>query len=149
GRHLAAISPVKDLPADPVERMETASLRIERAFARLQVTRTDADSVSSEIAAFGHMPLALRTIEALLTPSEPGETYERGLAAVLAAMPPEVHAAHRPFFASSIARRRVVRAVRAVLARDLQASPARVEATFSAAFRALFQESVIPLYDAA
>src|SRR5207253_3510855 len=54
----------------------------------------------------------------------------------------------RGFVAAQLARRRAVRAVHELAARDLERAPAAVERAFADAYRALFHEQVIPLYDA-
>jgi poly-gamma-glutamate synthase PgsB/CapB len=147
--HLETISPTANLAGTDAEKMHAAALRIDRAFARLMVVRIDAESVVAEIRALGAEPIDARLIEALLTPGEPGEPYQVGLAAVLPQIPASIDAELQPFLAQMIARRRVVRSVKAVLARDLATSPARVESAFAAAYRAMWQETVVPLHDSA
>jgi hypothetical protein len=127
--------------------MRTAVTRLERAFARLMVVRTDAESVEMELAALGESPLPRALLDAMLAPSEPGEPYSRARDAVLAALPASVAPEAKAFLAQTIARRRAVRAVAASLAAGLLTDPARVEAVFQATYRALWAETVVLLPD--
>ncbi len=148
-RYLESISPTKNLVGSDSEKVQTASLRLERAFARLMVVRVDAESVAAEIRALGAPPLDPRLVTAMLTPAAPDEVYERTLAAVEAQLPAEVDAELRPFLAQTIARRRAVSGVRLTLERDLLTNPDRVEAAFQTTYRALWREVVVPLHDSA
>lgn len=145
-RHLAAISPTYELDGDGTERLHMARARLERAFEKLKIKRLDAESVEQELSALGATSVDRRTIEKLLEPSEPGERYEQALEAVDAELP-KLDEELRPFVVQTIARRRAVRAVHAVLGRDLGQNPVAVDRAFARAYKAMFAESIIAIED--
>ena len=147
-RHLLAISPTRDLEGDGTARLHTARSRLDAAFRRLKIGATTADSARKELAALG-VELDLDAIEAALTPAEPGERYEACRAAVDAALPKDVAAPNRPHAIGALARRRAARAVHALLSRDLGTAPLAIDRAFAAAYKAIFEESVIALHDPA
>lgn len=146
--HLDAISPTRDLDGDAAERLRAARARIVRAFARLAVGGTSAESVIAECGALGFPVMDHASVESLLVAADPGETYEGAKAAVRAAMSePHGDAEHVPFVIEMIARRRVVRSVHALAEARLAVDAAAVERAFRAAYRALFDEALVPLHD--
>jgi gamma-polyglutamate synthase len=145
-KHLAAISPTHELAGDGTERLHIARARLERAFEKLKIKRLDAESVEAELAALGATSVDRRTLEKLLEPSEAGERYEHAKAAVDAELP-KLDEEIRPFMVQSIARRRAVRAVHAVLARDLGQKPIAVDQAFARAYKAMFAESIVMMDD--
>ncbi len=146
-RHLARVSPTHELVGDGSERLRTARARLDRAFARLKVGRADADSVIADVLALGGPELDRPTVDRLLEPETPDERYEHARAAVEQGLPASVDGELRPFVVQAIARRRAVRAVHAVLARDLGARPTNVDAAFARTYRAIFAESVVAIDD--
>lgn len=149
-RHLAAISPTVELAGDGTERLHLARTRLERAFAKLKIGRLDAASVEAELATMSAPSIPMETIEELLEPKEPGERYEAARAAVEAALPKfsQESDEHRPFIVSAIAKRRAVRAIHELLARDLGSNPIGIDAAFARTYRAIFEESLITIDDA-
>ncbi len=146
-KHLAAISPTYELSGDGTERLHMARHRLQRAFARLHIGKLDAESVRHEVESWGGPSLDLAMIDRLLEPSEPGERYEHAKSAIDAGLPKSLDAELRPFIITAIARRRTVRAVHAVLGRDLGANPASVDECFARAYKAIFAETVVSLED--
>jgi len=146
-KHLAAISPTYELAGDGTERLQMARQRLDRAFARLKIGRLDAQSVRREIESWGGPTLDEAMLEKLLEPPQPGERYEAARSAVESALPTSIDEELRPFVVSAIARRRTVRAVHAVLGRDLGSKPIAVDECFARAYKAMFAESILPLED--
>ena len=146
--HLTSISPTHDLEGDGTERLHTARARVDAAFRRLKVGRLDAPSVLAELSSFELPVLDVMELERVLEPSEPGETYEQARAAIESSLSKTIEGASRPFVVASIAKRRAVRAVHAIVSRDLGANPGAVDRAFSAAYRAIFEESLVLLDDA-
>jgi hypothetical protein len=124
-----------------------ARLRLERAFARLKIGKLDADSVRREVESWGGPSLETAMLEKLLEPSEPGERYEHAKSAVESALPTSLDSELRPFVVAAIAKRRTVRAVHAVLGRDLGGNPIAVDECFARAYKSMFAETVIPVED--
>lgn len=147
-KHLAAISPTHELAGDGTERLQMARARLDRAFAKLKINRLDIESVERELAAMGTPKIDRRTLERLLEPAEPGERYEAAKSAIGSALP-ELDVEQRPFVVAAIAKRRVVRSVHAVLARDLAVNPVAIDQAFARAYKAIFAESLISLEDPA
>src|SRR5262249_43498657 len=114
---------------------------------RLMVPSVDAEGAAKEMHALGTEPSSPQVLEAMLTPSRPGETYEAALEAVQAQLEASVLPELRPFLVRAIARRRAVRSVGACLQQYLFVEPARVETAFRAAYRALWKETVVPMRD--
>lgn len=148
-RHLARVSPTHELVGDGSERLKTARARLDRAFARLKIGRLDPDSVLAEVSALGGPELDRALVERLLEPELPDERYEHARAAVEAGLPASLDGELRPFVVQAIARRRAVRAVHAVLARDLGGRPTSVDAAFARTYRAIFAESIVAIDDPA
>jgi poly-gamma-glutamate synthase PgsB/CapB len=146
-KHLAAISPTHELAGDGTERLHMARARVDRAFARLKIGQTDADSVLAELAVLGAPALERALIEPLLEPSEPGERYERARAFVEEGIPSDYDPDLRPFVVSAIAKRRTVRAIHAIVGRDLGANPTAIDVAFARAYRAILAESIIAIDD--
>jgi hypothetical protein len=84
----------------------------------------------------------------MLAPAAPGETYASAAKAVRASVEAGGDAEHLPFLAAMIARRRAVRGVHALIDSSLEADPAAVERGFRACYQALFDEALVPIYDA-
>jgi gamma-polyglutamate synthase len=147
-RHLEALAVTKNLVGDADLRRQTAAARIERAFARLVIGRLDAASVRAEGEALGFPELPSERVERLLEPARPGEPFSAAKSAVAEALRDSIDGERAPFLVAMIARRRAVRAVLALLPTSLEANPASVDAAFCAAYRALFEEGMIPLADA-
>jgi hypothetical protein len=145
-KHLAVISPTIELAGDGTERLHLARARLDRAFARLKVGKTDAASVQRELEALGAPPLHEARIETLLEPAEPGERYESALAAIDRELS-SMDARFRPFVVETIAKRRAVRAVHEILARDLGSDPLSVDRAFARAYRAIFERSLVVVED--
>ncbi len=145
-KHLTAISPTYELDGDGTERLHLARARLERAFERLKIKRLDAESVERELSALGSTSIDRRTLEKLLEPSEPGERYEQARTAVDAELP-RLDEELRPFVVQTIARRRAVRAVHAVLARDLGHDPVAVDRAVARAYKAIFAETIVSMED--
>lgn len=148
GEHLEAISPTVRLAGSVEERKQTARARIERAFAKLKVPRRDAESVVAECAAYGWVPPELETIRVLLAPAAAGESLEQAKRAAARGLADWGDEERKGFLAESIARRRAVSAVLA-LVDALDAEPRALEASFRATYRALFEASLVPVHDAA
>lgn len=151
-KHLAAVSPTYELSGDGTERLHCARTRIDKAFARLKVSGLEASHAHAELATWrqrgANLPdLDEATLESLLKPAAPDERYEQAREAIDAALPQEIDASIRPFVISTLAKKRVVRAVHAVLARDLGTKPTAVDAAFAHAYRALFDESIVAVED--
>lgn len=147
-RYLEELKPSRDLPTLKEDRRRVVDERIDRAFARLKVGRTDAASLRAEQAALGFPPLDKALAETLLEPASATESYEAGREAVHKGLSAICDTERLPFLACMIARRRVVRAVHALSDQSLETNPAAVDAGFCAAYRALFVECVVPIYDA-
>lgn len=145
-KHLLEISPTHDLAGDGTERLQLARTRLDRAFEKLKITSLDVASVERDLHALKAPTIAHDTLEKLLEPGEPGERYESAKAAIEAALP-KMDDELRPFIVSAIARRRAVRSVHAILARDLGSNPNAVDAAFARVYKAIFSESVISLED--
>ncbi|MGZ3422919.1 MAG: hypothetical protein ACXVEE_33975 [Polyangiales bacterium] len=145
-RHLLAISPTIELAGDGTERLQLARARLDRAFARLKIGRTDAESVMRELEALGAPHLDPSLVERLLEPAEPGERYEWARASVAEELP-RIDEEFRPFVVQAIARRRAVRGVHAILGRDLGSDPTSVDRAFARVYRAMFEESLVVIDD--
>jgi poly-gamma-glutamate synthase PgsB/CapB len=145
-KHLLAISPTTELAGDGTERLHLARARLDRAFARLKIGKTDVESVTRELEVLAAPHLDPALIGRLLEPAEPGERYEAALEAVDRELP-KLDEELRPFLVRAIARRRAVRAVHAVLNRDLGAEPASVDRAFARAYRSIFEENLVLVED--
>ncbi len=146
-KHLASISPTYELSGDGTERLQMARMRVDRAFSRLKVGSLDAASVLKEMEALSGPALDTSTVEKLLEPASPDEHYEAAKRAVETSLATSIDKELRPFLVESIARRRAVRAVHLLVGRDLGAKPTSVDAAFARSYRAMFDETVIPLDD--
>jgi poly-gamma-glutamate synthase PgsB/CapB len=141
-----SLSPVRDLDGDGTDRLRTAHARIDRAFARLKIGRTDAESAAGELHALGLAAFSVATLEALLTPAAPGESYESALASVGQQLGDAT--VELPHLAALLAGRRAVRALHQLVARDLGGAPEGIDRAFRAAFEAIFFAHVNPIHDA-
>jgi poly-gamma-glutamate synthase PgsB/CapB len=146
-KHLERSAPCRNLPDDITRWRDVVEQRISRAFARLKLGRTDAQSVIAQCRALGFPPLARAQLEVLLTPASAEERYEDGRQVVLDALRDTLDAERLPFLTSIIARRRCVRALHALLDSHLHTAPNAVDTAFAAGYRAMFMESVVPLHD--
>lgn len=149
-KYLREIAPCRDLPAGVTERGEIVRARVTAAFLRLGVDDTSAESLQTECEALGIPPISPALAERLLSPRAPGESpesLERELRRP--GTIPEVDDARLPFVTEMVLRRRIVRAVLAEVDRSLGTEPARVDAVFGAAYRALFFATLVPVRDAA
>jgi poly-gamma-glutamate synthase PgsB/CapB len=143
-----ALSPTRELHGDGTERLRAAHARVDRAFRRMQIARTDAASVREALDALGLASPPDALLDRLLKPAAPEEPYERASAVVEAALvasPSE----DRPHLVRMIAARRTVRAVHQMLAGNLASRPEAVDRVFRAAFEALFHASVVAIHDPA
>jgi poly-gamma-glutamate synthase PgsB/CapB len=147
-RHLLAISPTDKLAGDAEERRRAARARVERALAALHVPRTDAASVEAELAALRLPALVRDRLEALLVPASPAESYADARRAIDAAMPADFPSEARPFLVAQIARRRTARALLAAVDAHVPSAPEALERAFRDAYRAMFEEQIVPLHDA-
>lgn len=145
--HLECTAPCRNLPDDILQRRDVVRQRIARAFARLKLGRTDTQSVIAECRALGFSAPARDRIEVLLTRARAGESYEDGRQVVLAALRDDTDAERLPFLTTMIARRRCVRALRALVGARVDSAPAVVDAAFVASYRAMFMERLLPLHD--
>ncbi|MEO7094900.1 MAG: hypothetical protein ABI175_16695, partial [Polyangiales bacterium] len=127
--------------------LHTARTRLESAFARLKIGAATVESVQAELTALQAPAVPADVLATLLEPAEPGESFDRARSAVDKGLPATIEGELRPFVVSTIARRRVVRAVQAILSRDLGTNPIGVDRAFAAAYKAIFEESVVALDD--
>jgi poly-gamma-glutamate synthase PgsB/CapB len=148
-RHLAAIAPTRELAAAAGERWSLVESRIVRAFARLKVGRLDGASAAADLAAFGGPRIDPHTLEALLAPARPDETYEQAKAHVERALPAGGDARARPFCVAALAKRRATRALLAFASEHFASRPKAVDRAFAATYRAIFLESLVVLRDSA
>src|SRR5206468_805781 len=118
----------------------------DRAMAKLMVRRTDVGAAMTELRALGAPAIDPARLEAVLTPAAPGEAYEASKRAVTGALT-ELPEDLRTFVVAALARRRAARALRALLEARLDTDPAAVERAFAAAYRAMFEEQLVPLLD--
>jgi poly-gamma-glutamate synthase PgsB/CapB len=144
---LASRSPALDLPADPADRLRTAHARVDAALRNLAIGATTVASFQAECAALAWPRLADGLVDAALGPSSSSETYADSLRAIDRAVPTDLAPEVRPFLVEALARRRTTRVLHASIDEHLASSPEKVEATFSAAYRAMFQATLVPLHD--
>jgi poly-gamma-glutamate synthase PgsB/CapB len=143
-KRLERVDPTRELPPGEA-RLETARARLARAWAPLKVPACDAASVARELEAFGLEPLATDTIEALLMPSALEESYAEACAAIRVQLGDAFAPEARPFVVRSLARRRVTFAVRSALETWIDVDARRFARVFRAAYRELFEESLVVL----
>ncbi len=146
-RHLADIAPSRDLAGDAAARRATAVARVRRAFAKLAIGALDAASVGRELEALALPPVPAAEVDAMLGPGAPDETAAAARRDVDARLAKDYPAEARPFVVSAIARRRAVRNVLAALDAHLETAPERVDRAFADAYRTMFEEGLVPLYD--
>jgi hypothetical protein len=146
-KHLDAITPSRDLDGDPNARRATVLARLERAFKKLKIGAPTPESVLAELGALKLPPLDPAAVTQLLRPASPDESFAAATRAVTAALPATVPAEARPFVVSSITRRRIRQAILATVDAHLATQPAQVDRVFRAAYQAMFEEQIIPLYD--
>jgi poly-gamma-glutamate synthase PgsB/CapB len=144
---LVSRSPIRDLPTDQVDRLETAHARIDTALRNLAIGATTVASFEAESAAFAWPRLADGLADTALRPGSSSETYADALRAIDGAVPTDVSSEVRPFLVEALARRRTTRALHASIDEHLASAPEKVETTFSAAYRAMFQATLVPLHD--
>jgi gamma-polyglutamate synthase len=145
---LRALSLTRDLTGSLEQRLGTVHARLDQAFARLKLGRTDAPSVLREWEALGFPALEAARIEALLSPAAHTESYAASRHAVTAALSGVVDAERLAFAVRAIAARRSVRALHALADASLASEPSALEEAFRATYRALFEESLVPIVDA-
>jgi hypothetical protein len=146
-RYLERSAPCRDLPAEFEQSRRVVAERIARAFARLKVGATEAHSVAAECRALGFPPLDHELIDRLLRHESIDERHVAGKERVRAALADLCDSERLPFVVDMIARRRAVRALQAFAQARLATDRPAVDAAFQAAYRALFLESLLPLYD--
>ena len=149
-KHLLEIAPTRDLAGDPGVMRELVQARLQKAFRTLKLPDPSLVSMSSELEAL-HLPeLDPNFIVAALQPSSPDEPYETGkrvIAVHLGAIdyPEEL----KPFVLEMLAKRRIKSAILLAASEYLHADPRRLDRVFTAAYRTIFQEQIVPLYDPA
>lgn len=147
-KHLLEIAPTRDLGTDMATRLPIVEARLAKAFDRLKIGTPTVESVTRELTALGMPVIDARVLERALHPASSEETLAAATKAVSDLVPRDYPAAIRPFVVSSIARRRAVAAVRAAVPLYLHQDPARLDATFSRAYRALFEDQLVAIQDA-
>jgi hypothetical protein len=145
---LQALSLTRDLTGSVEQRLATVHARLDQAFARLKLGRTDAQSVVREWEALGFPALDAARIESLLAPATPAESYEASRHAVSAALGGAVDAERLAFAVHAIAARRSVRALHALANASLGSDPSALEEAFRGVYRAIFEHSLVPIVDA-
>jgi hypothetical protein len=147
-RYVTEIAPSRDLVGDAEERQRTVTQRLLRALQRLEIHDVSAASVAQELEAYRWPTIDPAVLHRLLTPVKPSESLDAARAAVLAAMPPGYPEETRDYVVTAIARRRVARAVlesASLVDRD----PGEMDRIFATAYKALFEEQLVPLHDSA
>lgn len=146
-KHLVAIAPTRDLEGDAQARHQLVLTRLRKAFLNLKLADPSVVSVDAELEALRLPRLDPGLVSAALAPASPDEGFSAGKRAVDALVPKEYPAEARPFVVDALAKRRIKRAIIAAVDEHLQSDPRRVDKIFADAYRALFQEQMVPLYD--
>jgi poly-gamma-glutamate synthase PgsB/CapB len=144
---VATIDPMRDLPAHDASRMRTVGARIDEAFRRLKVGPTTAASVSRETEALGWGRLDENLVEQLLRSGKPGESLVDATRTVLASLPVGIDGECRPFLASMIASRRVVRSLSLLVEKEIFAHPSRISEAFFWTYKEIFASQIVVLHD--
>jgi poly-gamma-glutamate synthase PgsB/CapB len=147
GAFLANRSPVRDLPDRAEERLKTAHARIDDALSNLALGATTAASFEAEASACGWPSLDVGLLDSVLRPASALESYGEALRAIEAKLPRGLDAELTPFVVEALARRRTKRALHAAVDEHLLSAPDKVEAAFSAAYRAMFEATLVALHD--
>jgi hypothetical protein len=113
----------------------------------LKIPRADAGSVRAELIAQRLTSIEPLLVERLLAPAQPGEPYSIAKQTVEAGLPRDYPAHERAFVVATIARRRAARALILALDAHLATAPHAVEQAFAESYRAMYMESIVPLYD--
>lgn len=148
-KHLVAIAPTRDLAGDSSARHQLVLTRLRKAFLNLKLADPSVVSVDLELAELRLPRLDPGLVAAALAPSSPDEALSAGRRAVDAMVPNDYPAEARPFVVDALAKRRIKRAIIAAVDEYLPSDPRRVDKVFADAYRALFQEQVVPLFDPA
>jgi poly-gamma-glutamate synthase PgsB/CapB len=146
-KHLVAIAPTRDLEGDASARHQLVLTRLRKAFLNLKLADPSVVSVDAELDAL-HLPkLDPNVVSSLLQPASPDEAFSAGKRAIEAAVPKDYPEEARPFVVDALAKRRIKRAIVAAVDQYLESEPKRVDRIFADAYRALFREQMVPLFD--
>jgi gamma-polyglutamate synthase len=146
-RYVDGLAITGNLPSGEPHRSRAVRVRVDAAFRRLLVGRTDTASVREELTALGWALLPEDVVERLLAPSVAGESLAAARRAVDAALPPGTEPETRPFLVDLLARRRVLKSLHLVIDRCAKGRFDAVDAAFARAYTEVFESQIVPLVD--
>jgi poly-gamma-glutamate synthase PgsB/CapB len=147
GDLIHALSPIRDLPDQPLARKVVLGERLTAAFARLNIRSTDVEGLRGEATRLSVRLPPDPLVERLLVPSYP-ESYEAVKERVSRDLALAGQREVSPFLVSMIAKRRLVRGL-SMLAAEARLNGPKLETEFGAAYRAIFLEGVVCQWDSA
>jgi poly-gamma-glutamate synthase PgsB/CapB len=147
GQLIHALSPLRDLPDQPLARKIVTGERLAAAFARLNIRSTDEAGLRQEATRLSVPLPSGALVERLLVPCYP-ENYETVKQRVSRDLALAGQCEVSPFLVSLIAKRRLVRGL-SILAAEPRLNGPKLETEFGAAYRAIFLEGVVCQWDSA